>query len=632
MNFQRIYPAKERIALDGGLNTKYDKMLIADNEAPAGQNIIFDDNSVQTRGGTAKLNVSSVGSYVCDGLYTRHDRSGAETMVAFFGGGMYTMQGAATFVTVPSAQSVFSAGVDVCAVEQENQMFFGNGVATPYKYNGSTFTRHGIPAPASAPSLASVATGVLTGGFRYKVVYVNENLVESDAGPSTSTFTAASGTIGVSGIPVAPQSFGVFSRRIYRTEAGGSVWKRVTTISDNTTTSYHDNTPDVSLGAEAPSDNGEPPNYSIITYHRGRLFMNDPASPNLCWYTEVDNPYVVKSTNFIAMGDNTGTLLRGIQPYGESLILFGDQWAELVYMPSTDPTEWAKVRLKMPYGCRSPFALELYNDKVLFPALQNGIMVGFGAISGGELSPDVTFLTTSAMISDLVSGRIEPQMETIQKLYLAKMKSIVYRNKIFISVTDGAGATRNNLIWVYDFTDSSVKQRQEGAWMPWTGLAAAGFTIYDGKLYYGCSDEVGHVYEMNRDTYNDDGVAIDSYIWTKEYQGGKGDELYTKDFRYLNALLERSGAYNVEIRYRTDSDEGVGNQLLVNVTPGGSLWGTLRWGIDNWSVGQSAVEEKIFMGAVRGRRIQFKFSNLNTANQKFKLIGFNFGYNLKGKR
>lgn len=631
MNFQRIYPAKDRVKLDGGLNTKFDKMLIADNESPAAANVVFDDNAVQTRGGTAKLNTNSVGSFVCDGLYTRHDRSGSQTMVAFFGGTMYDLQGT-SFVTIPSAQSVFTAGVDVGAAEQENYLFAGNGTVQPYKYDGAAFTRHGVPAPTSFPSLTSAATGVLTGEYQYKIVYVNSGVVESDAGPTTATFTAASATIGLSGIPVAPQSFGVNARRIYRTEAGGSTWKRVTTLNDNTTTTYHDNTDDASLGVAAPTDQGVPPTYSWIVFHRGRLFMNDPGNLNRIWFTELDNPFVVKSTNFVTMGDNTQTLLRGAQSYGEHLLIFGDMWAELIYMPDTDPSNWEKVRIKSPYGARSPFALPLYNNKVLFPALQNGILVGFAAIRGGETSPDVTFLTTANMASDQVSGRIEPDIESIQTGSISKIRAIVFKNKIYIAVTHGTGNTTNNRIWVYDFSTNRLEKKQEGSWMPWTGLNPGWFTIYDGKLYYGTSTDTGHVYEMNRATYSDDGTAIDSYIWTKEFQGGKGDELYTKDWRYVNALLERSGAYNVELRYRTDSDEGVGNQLLIDVNPGGSRWGTMRFGMDTWNAGQNAKEEKIFIGEARGQRIQFKFSNLNTVNQKFKIIGFNMGYNLKGQR
>lgn len=56
--------------------------------------------------------------------------------------------------------------------------------------------------------------------------------------------------IDVAGITVGPT--GTTARRLYRTEVGGSVYKLVTQINDNTTTTYTDNLPDASLGVQAP--------------------------------------------------------------------------------------------------------------------------------------------------------------------------------------------------------------------------------------------------------------------------------------------------------------------------------------------------------------------------------------------
>jgi len=61
--------------------------------------------------------------------------------------------------------------------------------------------------------------------------------------------TAGANKIAVSSIPTGGSS--VTKRILYRTEAGGSVFKYVATINDNSTTTYTDNTPDSSLGREA---------------------------------------------------------------------------------------------------------------------------------------------------------------------------------------------------------------------------------------------------------------------------------------------------------------------------------------------------------------------------------------------
>jgi hypothetical protein len=51
---------------------------------------------------------------------------------------------------------------------------------------------------------------------------------------------------------IAPGPAGTTARKIYRTVAGGTQLKLVTTLSDNVTTTYTDSTPDASLGANAP--------------------------------------------------------------------------------------------------------------------------------------------------------------------------------------------------------------------------------------------------------------------------------------------------------------------------------------------------------------------------------------------
>lgn len=55
----------------------------------------------------------------------------------------------------------------------------------------------------------------------------------------------------ITGIAIGPS--GVTSRKLYRTEAGLTVYKLVATIANNTATSYTDSTADGSLGAAAPS-------------------------------------------------------------------------------------------------------------------------------------------------------------------------------------------------------------------------------------------------------------------------------------------------------------------------------------------------------------------------------------------
>jgi hypothetical protein len=631
-DFTTIYPAKGRLSFDGGLNISVDQQLLADNESPSCLNVVFDKGSVETRGGSTNINTTSVGTFPGEGLYTRHDNTGAQTMCAWWNGTMYTL-GTTTFTTVPSAQSIYTAGGRVASTEYENYIFFCNGEHIPYKYNGTDFTRHGIYPPNSAPTFSTVASaGNLVGDYQWKVTFVNSALVESDVSSAMATYAATAGGESVTiNVPIAPQSFGVSTRRIYRTEAGGTTFKRVATLSDNTTTTYADNIADGSLGTAAPTDQGVPPKYSAIIHFKDRLFCTNPTYKNYVWYSELGDPYVFKATSFIKMGDNTSDLLTGFCVYADALVCLCVKGQYIIYMPDTTPGNWVLIKATSPFGSRSRFGHFAYNNKVMFPALQNSKLVGFAALSGTAIEPDVTFTTISNLADELKSSKISDDVYDINEAVLDKITSYVFRDKAYISVPYGTLQTTNNRIYVWDFSINDLNKKQEGSWVPWSGINAEQFCEYNGKLY--CQDaSTGHILEMNTDTYNDNDVPIDSFYWTKEFSGFQGHENFHKDFRAVHILHELSGDYFMNFYIKVDSDLGSGDRQHINLLGSGSYWGTMVWGVDTWGGGNSILDTKLYLGQTRGKRIQFGFSNQNTADQKFKIVGLKYNYNNKGMR
>lgn len=627
--FDRTYPNTGRALFDGGLNTKFEKSLIPDNESPDCANVTFQNGSVGTRGGSTSI-ASSIGSHIGDGLYTRHDHNGSETMVCWGGGNMYDLQNA-TFVTIPSAQSVFVSGSRIGAAEYENYLFIGqSGVTTPYKWNGS-FTRHGVYPPTTGPTFTTNGAGTLTGSYSWKVTFVNSNLVEGNPSSASVTTTAAANQYTIT-VPTAPQSFGVNSRRVYRTEAGGSTYKRVGTVNDNVTTTFADNVSDGSLGLTAPSDNGVPPQYTFIKSHQNRLFCNDVTNLNFGYYSELASPYVFGALSFVRIGDNSGELLRNIEVFDNGVVWYTDLGAWITYMPDTTPANWVTVRAKMNLGTRSPFGSVFFQNKIMFPAIDNGKLVGFAALQGDVLAPSATFLTVSVAGSELQSDVIEPDVFDIQEDFMGNISAQSFKNRLYFTVTKGAAQLTNNRVYVYDFSISNLAKKKQGAWVPYTGISAAQFTIYDGKLHYIESTATGLVKQLETASYNDDGAAIDSYFWTKEFSGLGGDEDMQKDFRTMQLLFDKAGAYFMNLMFRVDSDLGSGNILPQNLDPGGSLWGRLVWGRDLWGGGSGQEDKRIFLGQTRGKRIQFGFSNQNTLNQRFKAHSMRFSYNIKGKR
>jgi len=629
-----VYPGKNRMTLDGGLNSKFPRANILDNESPDCLNVVFSNGAVETRGGSTTLNTTAIGTFAVDGLYTRHDSDGSETMVVFAGGSGWYLGGTSTFTTIASAQSVFTAGVRMAAAEYRDFLFVCNGNVNPYKYDGTNFTRAGVAAPASALTAVSSNSGVLSGTYSYKVTYVNSALVESDVNAASAGLTVAAATVSLSDIPVAAASAGVNARNLYRTVSSGTTYLRLATISNNTATVYVDNIADASLGTPAPTDNGVPPKFNTTVYHADRLFCNDTAHPSWLWYSEIADPEIFPSTNFIYIGDATGDIIRALSVYNNSVLVFCDNSIWLLYMPDSDPNNWSVIRIKGQYGCRSPHAIAFYNNKVLFPAVQNDKFVGFAAVSGDSVAPSATLLTAGTAGSDMVSARIDPEMANVIEAYLSNISAIVYKQKIWITVTYGSGSTTNNRIFVLDFSTSNLSKAQEETWVPFTGMTASQFAIYDGKLYYGSATATGQVHRADVDgTYSDSGTAINSYYWTKEFAGFGNHSGFQKDFRQVRMLIENAGDWYMNLSYRLDSDsDTAGNSIQIDLNPGSSLWGTLVWGRDLWGGGTDQKDEKVSLGSARGERIQFKFSNQNVAGQYFKVHNLEYKYNVRGER
>lgn len=627
-----VYPAKGRVTFDGGLNNKFERSIIRDNESPDCYNVVFTNGAVATVGGSTKLNTTAIGSFAFDGLYTRRANTGAETMVAFAGGTAWQLAGA-TFTTIPSAQSVFTAGVRVGTTQYENHMFIGNGFVTPYKYNGTAFTRHGVPEPSTAPTGTVSASGGTfpSAVYYYKVGFVNSAAAEGDVSTMSTAFSVAvNGSVELTGIPVAPTSHGVNSRTLYRASGTAGVFQRIATIGDNTTTTFSDTY--FPAGATAPTDNGEPPVYSVACYHQNRLWVNDAANPNYVWYSNLFEPYTFASTNFIAIGDASFDLVKGLSVYDNAIAVMCENGMYLIYMPSTTPTDWSVVKTRSQVGGKSPFSTFLYNNKLAFGSMQNSKFVGFSALTGSAIDPEATTLDIAVAGSEFTSDRIEPDMFQVQEAYVGNISAMVFQNKAYISLTSGNGNTANNRVYVFDFSYSNLSKDQEASWVPISGINAAQFCVYDGKLYYGSSTANGFVYQLLTDTYAFDGTAINSYFWTKEFSGQPGHETLEKDFRWLWLLVDKAGAYYMNLTARVDSDQGAGVTKQLDLNPGSTIWNAFTWGVAEWGGGSAQEEIKVPLGPLRGKRLQLKFSNQNALNQRFKVHGMRFTYNIKGKR
>lgn len=630
--FRVKYPIQ---AFDGGLNSKYEPSIIGENESSDCLNVVYDDlGAVQTRDGSTQLNTTAVGSFAGDGLFTCRFQNETQTMVGFWNGTGYALTGASTFTTIGSAQSIWTAGTRVDMAMLQNIAFFGQG-KQPYKYNGTEWTRHGIAQPNSGPTVTTAAAGnVPAGDVNYKISYVNSYSVEGDVSAQTTTLTvAASAVATLTSLPLAPTSFGVAARRIYRKDANtGGIFKRVTEIADNTTTTYVDNTASTALGASAPVDAGEPPEWKYVVAHKDRLFVVDPTEPSTVYYSNLDNPFVFEAENFEPFNDGDGQIIRGLSIQGDSLVVHKDLVPWLLYMPSTDDAEWVKIKSNAKAGAVSHFAISDYENGLQMYLGRNAPdkVTGFYALAGLATLPDNQRLDVAVVQSDSKSNSIEPDVFAFNTSNAHKACSIQYNNKLYFSVPYSA-STINSRIYQFDYA-RRAEDRTTGSWVPFTGISAAAFTTYNGRLYAQDANATGIVHRLEAGVYSDNGTAINSYNWTKEFEGVEGHEDYQKDFRYGVFVVETLGDWNMGFTYKTDSDRGSGNTQLINLNPGGSLWGSMIWGVDLWGGGVTRKQVTVYFATASGKKIQFKFDNQNTAGRAFKVLRGTIYYNLRGQR
>jgi hypothetical protein len=109
-----------------------------------------------------------------------------------------------------------------------------------------------IDAPLQPHGTVTATAGLPNGTYSYKTTFVTASGESEGGDVSTNVVTGGLFQISVAQIRT---WWGrtVTSRKLYRTVASGTQHKLVATISDNTTTTYIDNTQDASLGVDIPT-------------------------------------------------------------------------------------------------------------------------------------------------------------------------------------------------------------------------------------------------------------------------------------------------------------------------------------------------------------------------------------------
>ena len=267
------------------------------------------------------------------------------------------------FLTSPSTvYTGLTAGKKCTFGILNDKLFISNGFDYPLVYDGTYVKQMGAP---TAKDL--LVAGSLTGAYYYAMTYVIDG-VEIILGTISNTITVSSKSIDLD-LPVGIAT--CTARKIYRTEAGGSTLKLLTTISDNTTTTYQDNTVDGSLGANIPSTNSSCPTPQFITVKDEKIIGAVNANrPNYLYVTEFEVEVFFNTSGVYdvsGVGNDNSPLTGLIEDYNQ-IVVFSEKH---VYLADTSGLTTSVKQTTSNVGCIDGFSIARIPENDI---LQGGIM------------------------------------------------------------------------------------------------------------------------------------------------------------------------------------------------------------------------------------------------------------------
>jgi hypothetical protein len=456
---------------------------------------------------------------------------------------------------------------------------------------------------ASVPTVAAGGAGNLSGEYRYKVTFAilgsgSIVLTESPFSDATSPITVDSKTVNLSSIPVSATT-GVNARRIYRTTNGGVDYFLLTTISDNSTTTFADNLTDYDLALLPTADTlGNPPGFdtsdylSLIVSWKDRLWAAPHLHPDSVYYCENRKIWGWGALQFVTVKP------VGADPYGVTAflvrrddLLVGKRGA-LWMIRGTPPDTIQVIQLFEGPGPLGQGAAIVIHDDGYYLGEDGFYKVsgtGVQRISEQKAHPWFTtddFFNRSKFPDAFANWN--PQMNTIE-LHLA------------------AAGSSNIDRWVsYDLrTTEWLGPHKTGAFTPTTSALVQDANGFAQPIM--CSS-AGFIYTENSTTYSDDGTAIDYDVISKFHAAETPD--IQKYFGELGMITKIEGA--------------------------GTLTITPKVGGLNASAG-AAISHDLTLGRQRLRRLgtgrfaQLRFQQASN-NQGVEIYGYEIEYHELGRR
>lgn len=353
---------------------------------------------------------------------------------------------------------------------------------------------------------------------------------------------------------------------------------------------------------------GQPNRLYISETDDGSAFTR--ASGVLHNTTEVPGATVFSGTtaNFIDVRKNDGDFITGLARYQDVLIVFKrSSIYQLTFDENGDPVI---TPITAATGCVSHKSIDNVENDVYFLSPQ-GLRV---------LGNEPQYFT--AIRTNVISIKVEPTIESINKAYEDRVNAIYHDNKYMMAYPTTTSSISNVL--AYD--------KRFGGFLIWDTITPnAMLDWYDDNNevhFYWLSDDGTQMYEVIEGQYNDNGAAIDAYIVSKAQDFGNID--LTKRFVDLGLAFRRLSGF-VDLSIYLDDEVGIGSVVLGTGSQAGmglNMLGTQEFGLagDDGTT-STTVSDSVLRVIVNrnSRTLKFKIRN-NRLNENFVFLGNIYGF------
>lgn len=482
-----------------GLNQKDSPTKLSPEDASLTLNMEYGtDGAFYTRNGSSITNPVQMDQLRNLALFDYKKSDGTQVNVIQNGSKIYHSL-IAPLAAVTGLDATAIPDLEFQVTNDNEYLFWGNGVDTDLKFDGTTWTNWSIATPIAGMTATEVNLGagnLPNGDYTYIIAYVRQdggiNVQYSDVSPEvTVTLVAGPSNVQLAAIPVSPDPQ-VTNKVIYRRSPNSvGVFYELATIT-NATAAYLDNT--LADGTiEANFDNQPAPKTDVFEEYLGCMNIVDVTNRAFLYESRPDLPWNVPTENYEIFDGPVRCVKR----------VYGVLWI------GTDRSIWVRNgRLQDGnVSKRISSSIGILNNRCA-DGLSYLYFIGSNR-KFYSVSP-TDFANEQIRLDIPLSRKIEPLFNDIGKALsdLVNVKYYTRPNVSKLMISAPIGTTENNRIIIFNETQASATDQP--VWQVWDNIKANSMQLFtiagDTHLYSG--DNNGFLWKLDDETTNGDGAEI----------------------------------------------------------------------------------------------------------------------------